>query len=160
MTGHAQSYLQRTDVPSVFIETENRRAITSKEQYVNSTLIYVDGGTTTRYENTQIRGRGNSTWWSSDKKAYRIKFDSKELFLGEGFANAKSWTFLANHGDDDKMHFGPLWDLDLGYDNSSERSLLRQMEAYLGLWNRPFEKILQRLRSSGDNTIAKRNIHQ
>ena len=50
MTGHAQSYLQRTDVPSVFIETENRRAITSKEQYVNSTLIYVDGGTTTRYE--------------------------------------------------------------------------------------------------------------
>ena len=43
------------------------------------------------------------------------------------------------------MHFGPLWDLDLGYDNSSEKSLLRQMEAYLGLWNRPFEKILQRL---------------
>ena len=43
------------------------------------------------------------------------------------------------------MHFGPLWDIDLGYDNSSERSLLRQMEAYLGLWNRPFEKILQRL---------------
>ncbi len=304
-TGHAQSYPQRTDVPSVFIETENRRAITSKEQYVNCTLIYVDGGTTTRYENTQIRGRGNSTWWSSDKKAYRIKFANKELFLGEGFANAKSWTFLANHGDktmirnaltydlgrfmgmkfcpaarfvdfylngdyrgtyqisdqvqvhkkrieiseddgwllevvnenskeeplitttrygimytiknpkdenltldkriavgrwlksfeeavasdhfmdpqqgyrafvdeedlinwyvgaeitgnidalysiymykdgdDDKMHFGPLWDLDLGYDNSSERSLLRQMEAYLGLWNRPFEKILQRL---------------
>ena len=48
-------------------------------------------------------------------------------------------------GDDDKMHFGPLWDLDLGYDNSSEKSLLRQMEAFLGLWDRPFEKILQRL---------------
>ena len=44
-----------------------------------------------------------------------------------------------------RMHFGPLWDLDLGYDNSSERSLLQNMEAYLGLWNRPFEKIMQRL---------------
>ncbi len=43
------------------------------------------------------------------------------------------------------MHFGPLWDLDLSYDNSSERSLLRNMEAYLGLENRPYEKIIQRL---------------
>ena len=292
-------------MPSVFIETENRRAITSKEQYQNCTLTFVDGSTTLHYENTQIRGRGNSTWWNSDKKSYRIKFANKEPFLGEGFANAKSWTLLANHGDktmirnaltydlgrfmgmkfcpaakfvdlylngdylgtyqisdqvqvhkkrieiseedgwllevvnenskeeplitttryrimytiknpkdehlsvakriaigqwlssfeeavasddfmdpqrgyrayvdeedlinwyvgaeitgnidalysiymykdgdDDKMHFGPLWDLDLGYDNSSERSLLRQMEAYLGLWNRPYEIIIQRL---------------
>jgi hypothetical protein len=292
-------------VPSVYIETENRRSITSKEQYINCTLIYVDGESMLRYENTQIRGRGNSSWWNADKKSYRVKFANKERFLGEGFANAKSWTFLANHGDktmirnaltydlgrfmgmkfcpaarfvdvylngdyrgtyqisdqvqvhkkrievseengwllevvnenskedplitttrygimytiknpkdeqltlgkriavgqwlrsfeeavasdqfmdpqrgwrafvdendlinwyvgaeitgnidalysiymykdgdDDKMHFGPLWDLDLGYDNSSERSLLRQMEAYLGLRDRPFEKIVQRL---------------
>lgn len=304
-TGHAQSYPQRTDVPSVYIETENRRSITSKEQYQNCTLILVDDESTPRYENAQIRGRGNSTWWNSDKKPYRVKFANKERFLGEGFANAKSWTLLANHGDktmirnaltydlgrfmgmkfcpaakfvdlylngdyrgtyqisdqvqvhkkrieiseedgwllevvnqyskeqplvtttrygimyniknpedanltvnkriaigqwlrnfeeavasddfmdqqrgyrayvdeddlinwyvgaeitgnidalysiymykdgdDDKMHFGPLWDLDLGYDNSSEKSLLRQMEAFLGLWDRPFEKILQRL---------------
>ena len=304
-TGRAQSYTQRTDVPSVYIETENRRSITSKEQYINCTLIYVDGESMLRYENTQIRGRGNSSWWKADKKSYRVKFANKERFLGEGFANAKSWTFLANHGDktmirnaltydlgrfmgmkfcpaarfvdvylngdyrgtyqisdqvqvhkkrievseengwllevvnenskedplitttrygimytiknpkdeqltlgkriavgqwlrsfeeavasdqfmdpqrgwrafvdendlinwyvgaeitghidalysiymykdgdDDKMHFGPLWDLDLGYDNSSERSLLRQMEAYLGLRDRPFEKIVQRL---------------
>ncbi len=292
-------------MPSVYIETENRRAITIKDQYMNCTLILVDDGSTLRYENAQIRGRGNSTWWNSDKKPYRIKFANKELFLGEGFANARSWTLLANHGDktmirnaltydlgrfmgmkfcpaarfvdlylngdyrgtyqisdqvqvhkkrvevseedgwllevvnqyskeqplinttrygimytvknpqdanltvnkriaigqwlrnfeeavasddfmdpqrgyrayvdeedfinwyvgaeitgnidalfsiymykdgdDDKMHFGPLWDLDLGYDNSSEKSLLRQMEAFLGLWDRPFEKILQRL---------------
>ena len=303
-TVHAQPYSQKTDVPTVYIETENRRAITSKEQYQNCTLILVDGETL-RYENVQIRGRGNSTWWNSDKKAYRVKFANKERFLGEDFANARSWTLLANHGDktmirnaltydlgrfmgmkfcpgakfvdlylngdyrgtyqisdqvqvhkkrievseedgwllevvnqyskeeplitttrygimynvknpenanltvnkriaigqwlrnfeetvasddfmdpqrgyrayvdeddlinwyvgaeitgnidalfsiymykdgdDDKMHFGPLWDLDLGYDNSSEKSLLRQMEAYLGLWDRPYEKIIQRL---------------
>ena len=305
MTGHAQSYSQKTDVPTVYIETENNQPITSKEDYIRCTFIYVDGEQTTRYENTQIRGRGNSSWWCSDKKPYRVKFDKKQELLGKDFAKAKSWTLLANHGDktmirnaltydlgrfmgmkfcpaakfvdlylngdyrgtfqisdqvqvhkkrvdidedngwllevanensledpyiessryniiyniknpkdemlsvnkriaigqwiqkfenavasddykdpergyrayineedfinwyvgaeltgnidalysiymykdagEEKMHFGPLWDLDLGYDNSSERSLLRNMEAYLGLENRPFEKILQRL---------------
>jgi hypothetical protein len=53
--------------------------------------------------------------------------------------------YMYKDADEEKMHFGPLWDLDLGYDNSSERSLLRNMEAFLGLDNRPFEKILQRM---------------
>jgi len=292
-------------VPSVYIETENGSPITSKEQFVNCTFIYVDGDSVGRYENTQIRGRGNSTWWNSDKKPYRVKFEKKQQLLGDGFANARNWTLLANHGDktmirnaltydlgrfmgmrfcpsarfidlylngnyqgtyqisdhvqvhegrieidkdngwllevanenskedpfissstykilynlknpkdeqltvnkriaigqwiqqfesvvasddfmdpekgwrtyldeydfvnwyvgaeitgnidalysiymykdadEDRMHFGPLWDLDLGYDNSSERSLLYNLEAFLGLWNRPFENILQRL---------------
>lgn len=301
----AQQYQQLTDVPTVYIETENGQNITSKEEYIMCTFTMVDGTDTLRLENTQIRGRGNSSWWNSDKKPYRVKFDKKQTLLGEDFAKAKSWTLLANHGDktmirnaltyqlgrfigmkfcpaakfidlylngkyrgtyqisdqvqvhnkrvevdedngwllevanensreepyitstrygimyniknpddelltmdkriaigqwleafekavasddyrdpekgyrayidetdfinwyvgaeltgnidalysiymykeadEQKMHFGPLWDLDLGYDNSSEKSLLRQMEAYLGLWNRPFEKILQRL---------------
>jgi hypothetical protein len=301
----AQQYQQLSDVPTVYIETENSQNITSKENYLKCTFILVDGDSTARFDNTQIRGRGNSSWWNSDKKPYRVKFDKKQRLLGEDFANAKNWTLLANHGDktmirnaltyrlgrfmgmnfcpaakfvdlylngtyrgtyqisdqvqvhkkrvevdedngwmlevanenskeepyitstrygimyniknpkdelltvdkriaigqwieafeaavasndykdpakgyrayidetdfinwyvgaeltgnidalysiymfkeadEQKMHFGPLWDLDLGYDNSSEKSLLRNMEAYLGLWNRPFEKILQRL---------------
>lgn len=301
----AQQYQQLTDIPTVYIETENGQNITSKENYLKCTFTMVDGTDTLRLENTQIRGRGNSSWWNSDKKPYRVKFDKKQRLLGEDFANAKNWTLLANHGDktmirnaltyqlgrfigmkfcpaakfidlylngryrgtyqisdqvqvhkkrvevdddngwllevvnenskeaqlitstrygimyniknpkdelltvdkriaigqwitafeaavasndyqdpvkgyrayidetdfinwyvgaeltgnidalysiymykeadEQKMHFGPLWDLDLGYDNSSEKSLLRNMEAYLGLWNRPFEKILQRL---------------
>ena len=300
-----QQYRQLTDVPTVYIETENRQPITSKEDYIKCTVVIVDGDNIDRYENTQIRGRGNSSWWCSDKKPYRIKFEKKQRLLGEDFANAKSWTLLANHGDktmirnaltyrlgrfmgmdfcpaakfvdlymngqyggtyqisdqvqvhkkrvevdedngwllevandnskedpnivssgygiiyniknpddenltvnkriaigqwiqsfenavadddytnpekgyrayideqsfvnwyvgaeltgnidalysiymykeadEQRMHFGPLWDLDLGYDNSSERSLLQNMEAYLWLWNRPFEKIMQRL---------------
>lgn len=300
-----QQYKQLTDVPTIYIETEDGKDIVSKEQYINCTLIYADSGKSTSYKNTQIRGRGNSSWWNSPKKPYRIKFDKKQLLLGDDFANAKSWTLLANHGDktmirnaltydlgrfmgmkfcpgakfadlylngqyrgtyqisdqvqvhkkrvdineddgwflevvnensqeeplitstrygimyniknpeddmltvnkriaigqwiekfeaavasvdfcdsergyracvdeedlvnwyvgaeitgnidalysiymykdagEEKMHFGPLWDLDMGYDNSSEKSLLRDMEAYLGLWNRPFEKIVQRM---------------
>ena len=98
-------------MPSVYIETENRRAITSKEQYQNCTLILVDGESTLRYENAQIRGRGNSTWWNSDKKPYRVKFANKERFLGEGFANAKSWTLLANHGDKTMIRNALTYDL-------------------------------------------------
>lgn len=298
-------YTQLTDVPTLYIETENGRSITSKEQYTKCTLTIVDGDSIATYPDTEIRGRGNSTWWNSDKKAYRIKFATKQKLLGRHFANARSWTLLANHGDktmirnaltydlgrfmgmefcpaarfvdvylngtyrgtyqisdqvqahkrridineedgcilevanensreepyitssifrimynvknpkddaltmqkriaigqwiegmeravkgndftdpergyrayideqslvnwyvgaeitgnidalysiymwkdadEQKMHFGPLWDLDIGYDNSSERSMLREMEAYLGLWNRPFEQVLRRM---------------
>lgn len=300
-----QGYTQLTNVPTVYIETENGRSITSKEQYTKCTLTIVDGDSIATYPDTEIRGRGNSTWWNSDKKAYRIKFATKQKLLGRHFANARSWTLLANHGDktmirnaltydlgrfmgmkfcpaarfvdlflngtyrgtyqlsdqvqahkrridiseedgwilevanensyeepyivstpyritynvknpkddlltvskriaigqwieameralkrddfsdpehgyrayideedlvnwyvgaeitgnidalysiymwkdadEEKMHFGPLWDLDIGYDNSSERSLLREMEAYLGLWNRPYEQLLRRM---------------
>lgn len=300
-----QGYTQLTNVPTVYIETENGRSITSKEQYTKCTLTIVDGDSIATYPDTEIRGRGNSTWWNSDKKAYRIKFATKQKLLGRHFANARSWTLLANHGDktmirnaltydlgrfmgmkfcpaarfvdvflngtyrgtyqlsdqvqahkrridiseeegcilevanensreepyitssvyritynvknpkdefltmqkriaigqwiegmeravrgndfadpehgyrayfdekdlvnwyvgaeitgnidalysiymwkdadEEKMHLGPLWDLDIGYDNSSERSLLREMEAYLGLWNRPYEQLLRRM---------------
>ena len=95
----AQQYKQLTDVPTVYIETENAQDITSKENYLKCTFIMVDGDNTTRIENTQIRGRGNSSWWNSDKKPYRVKFDKKQQLLGEDFANAKNWTLLANHGD-------------------------------------------------------------
>lgn len=40
----AQQYKQLTDVPTVYIETENNQSITSKEDYINCTVIYVDGG--------------------------------------------------------------------------------------------------------------------
>lgn len=301
----SQQYKQLTDLPTVYIETDNHQSITSKEDYIKCTFVIVDGDSIARYENTEIRGRGNSSWWNSEKKPYRIKFEKKQRLLGKDFANAKSWTLLANHGDktmirnalthqlgriigmkfcpaakfvdlylnnvyrgtyqisdqvqvhknrvevdedtgwllevanenskeepfitssrygiiyniknpkdekltvdmriaigqwilafenavadnefanpekgyrayideqdfinwylgaeitgnidalysiymykeanEQKMHFGPLWDLDLGYDNSSELSLLQNLEAYLGLWNRPFEKMIQRL---------------
>ena len=302
LTVNAQSYWQLTDVPTIFIQTENGKGITSNEDYINCTLTYVDGDSIATFPDTQIRGRGNSSWWP--KKSYRIKFAEKQRLLGKDFANARSWTLLANHGDktmirnaltydlgrfmglkfcpaakfidlylngfyrgtyqisdqvqahkrrveidqdsgwlleatndntkeppyfstsrgvlyniknpddemltvntriaiaqymqrfeialfsddftddvngyhsfvnkedlvnwyvaaeitgnidalysiyiyrdgdDDVLHFGPLWDLDLGYDNSSERSLLRNMEAFLGLENRHYEQYIRKM---------------
>jgi hypothetical protein len=84
-------------------------------------------------------------------KGYRAYIDETDFinwYVGTeltGNIDALYSIYMYKEADEQKMHFGPLWDLDLGYDNSSEKSLLRQMEAYLGLANRPFEKILQRL---------------
>ena len=41
----------------------------------------------------KIRGRGNSTWWVSDKKPYQLKFSEKTEFLE--MPEDKKWIFLA-----------------------------------------------------------------
>ena len=88
-----------TNLPAIYIETFNKVSITSKETYVYATMWYIDeNDSITRYDSLQIRGRGNSTW-GLRKKPYRLKFHSKEKFLGKGYAKAKSWTLLANAGD-------------------------------------------------------------
>lgn len=92
-------YPQLSNVPTVYIETENKVAIPAKtEDYVRATLRIVDGENITLYDALGVRGRGNSTW-NLPKKPYRIKFDKKQKLLGDDYANAKSWTLLANHGD-------------------------------------------------------------
>ena len=92
-------YRQLTNLPSLYIETEGQRPIASKEQYQLCRLIVVRDGRQTAYDSVQIRGRGNSTWRMAEKKPYRIKFHEKQQLLGDGFADARDWTLLANHGD-------------------------------------------------------------
>ncbi len=88
-----------TNLPHVYLETFNRRAITSKTQYVLARLWYVDEQDSVAfYDSLQVRGRGNSTWGLA-KKPYKLKFKQKEKFLGKGYAKTKKWTLLANHGD-------------------------------------------------------------
>ena len=92
----AQEYSRVTNLPHLIINTEKNTPITSKDYYIYATLIYVDeDDVVTQYDSVSIRGRGNSTW-SVSKKPYRIKFKSKEKFLGKGHAKAKSWTLIAN----------------------------------------------------------------
>ncbi len=98
----AQDYPQKSNLPTVYIETENRKAIADKENYVKATLRYVDADGEKYYDALGIRGRGNSTWRLA-KKPYRIKFDKKQEFLGQDHAKAKSWTLLANYADKSLM---------------------------------------------------------
>ena len=89
---------QLTNLPTIYINTNNGAGIYDKVNYVYSTMTYVDADSVAVYDSVRVRGRGNSTW-GMQKKPYRIKFHEKEKFLGKGYANAKDWTFLANHGD-------------------------------------------------------------
>lgn len=86
-----------SQIPHVYIETENSQPILSKTDYVNANLT-IHGKD--RYEDyvgtTQIRGRGNSTW-GMPKKPYRLKLEKKAGLLGLG--KGKSWVLLANYID-------------------------------------------------------------
>lgn len=100
--GYAQEYSPKSNLPTIFIDTENHQSITSKENYIRATLRFVDVDGEKYYDALGIRGRGNSTWGLA-KKPYRIKFDKKQEFLGPQRAKAKSWTLLANYADKSLM---------------------------------------------------------
>ncbi len=87
------SYPQLTNIPTIYIETEGAFNFIDKEEYVVSKVIVSDADSTGVFE-ASVRGRGNSTWEFMEKKPFRIKFDTKQHFLGMP-ANAKSWTLIA-----------------------------------------------------------------
>jgi spore coat protein CotH len=87
-----------TGLPVVRITTENRRPITSKEQYVKADIEIVDpndSGNNLTGE-VEIRGRGNTTW-NAPKKPYRLRFPKKTSLFGH--EKARSWVLLANYQD-------------------------------------------------------------
>ena len=122
----AQTYVRKSNLPHLYIETFDRAPINSKEVYVYATMYYVDeADVVTQYDSMQIRGRGNSTW-GLRKKPYRIKFHEKEKFLGKGYAKAKNWTLMANAADHSLMR----------------NAITSLMGDYLGLKNNPAHKFV------------------
>lgn len=99
--------MQAPDTASVMI-TLNGTTLSeihrnSKEiKYPGNTVQVIDtaGGVLER-GNVEIKGRGNTTWVSSNKKPYQIKFESKESVLG--MTKAKKWVLLANAFDETMM---------------------------------------------------------
>lgn len=91
-----------TGLPVVWIETENRKEIVSKEEYVNASFKLVENVLTRSAgdvieDSVSIKGRGTSSWNISPKKSYRLKFDKKISLLNE--PKDKSWVLIANHFD-------------------------------------------------------------
>ncbi len=90
-----------SSLPVVYVETQNRQAVVSKEVQLNSHL-YIQGNdffsdSDVLYDgDATIKGRGNSTWLDS-KKPYKIKLDSKADILGMG--KNKHWVLLSNPAD-------------------------------------------------------------
>ena len=90
-----------TGIPIVWIETEQRKDILSKDEYLNASFRLEEGQITRGvgdivYDNVKIKGRGNSSW-EFDKKPYRLKFNKEVSFFGE--PKDKSWVLLANYND-------------------------------------------------------------
>ena len=81
--------------PSVYLYTDHQVQIASKEEYLNG---HVTAGKIIDAP-AQLKGHGNSTWLSSEKKSYRIKFDEKQNPFGIGDAEERDWILLANHFD-------------------------------------------------------------
>jgi hypothetical protein len=99
MPASAESYTLKSDLPAVYLNTDDGNDITSTETYVTSTLNYVGtDGSVTPYEGVKVRGRG-SAMFQLAKKPYKLKFASKVRLLGSSRANAKKWNLMAHHGD-------------------------------------------------------------
>lgn len=78
------------------IEIIAEAEITSKEDYVASTITITDEGYELKNVVANIRLRGNSSL-SAPKKSYKIKFDKKQDLFG--FGSDKEWALIANYYD-------------------------------------------------------------
>lgn len=94
----ASADLTHSGLPVVIINTPNNQDITSKDEYVENTLISVlQMDIMDEFcELTNMKGRGNSTW-AAPKKPYAIKFDKKKSLMD--LPDDKSWVLLANYYD-------------------------------------------------------------
>ena len=89
---------QTNTLPVIHINTENKKAITSKTVYIPGTYFIVDSKNSTMNIGSEesplaleIRGRGHSSW-KGDKKPYKIKLAEKAPLLG--MKKNKHWALL------------------------------------------------------------------
>lgn len=95
------STLSKAKLPRVDVKTENGQTISSKEEYVKATVSLSECEAQYIFTDSPagIRVRGNSTA-AAPKKPYRIKFDTKQSFLGLNDGNEfKSWCLMADYYD-------------------------------------------------------------
>ena len=98
----------QSDLPSVQIDMngtslEEVHADKSKKHRGNTVLITeADGNVAVEaLNNTELKGRGNSTWQQYEKKGYQLQFIEKTDVLGMG--EAEKWVLLSNASDDSML---------------------------------------------------------
>ena len=103
-------FMQGSQIPSMFIKSDDlakgREFVDSvKGNEATGTMVLVDASGNKVYNGalTEIKARGNSTFYGYDKKAYQIKLDNKTDLIGNG-EDIKTWLLLANYGDATMMH--------------------------------------------------------
>ena len=96
--GAGSGPLVKTGLPTVYVDTQNGRAVTSKTQFVPASLWIKGTDTIEGFDavDCEIRGRGNTTWeWP--KKPYLLKLGEKKSIFG--MPKHKRWILLANFMD-------------------------------------------------------------
>ncbi len=88
-------------LPVVVIDTGGT-PVTSRDEYIDATVsvesnFSADGMPSLDTTEVSIAGRGNTTWNWSNKKPYKLKFETNTSVLG--MAAAKNWVLLANFAD-------------------------------------------------------------
>lgn len=103
-------FMQGSQIPSMFIMSEDlakgREFVDSvKGNEATGTMVLVNAAGSQIYNGalTEIKARGNSTFYWYDKKAYQIKLSEKSDLVGNG-EKIKTWVLLANYGDATMMH--------------------------------------------------------
>lgn len=89
----------RTGGPALFLDTRSGSMDSIHRQRGNaepgSLRLYDEkGGLAHSVSVESLKGRGNATWWGSDKKPYSLELASQTDLLGMG--TAKKWVLLAN----------------------------------------------------------------
>lgn len=107
---------QLTDVPTIYIDTENGADVQSSTgDYVQAVIQVIDANGTldpfqeTNYQDLQIRGKGVTEWNNHDKKSYRLKFEKKKKssdgqehkhdLTGAGYVK-RNWVLLGSADDE------------------------------------------------------------
>lgn len=91
------------NLPVISVHTDGGKAIDSKETYVQG-VFEIDCSGSEKYgdfsfngKSVGIKGRGNASWYNTDKKSYRLKFDEKVSILG--LDADKDWVLVSNYFD-------------------------------------------------------------
>ncbi len=86
-------------LPVVVIESDGE--IDTREEYIKGHMSvesdFSEGFPSEKKREIEIKGRGNSTWYWSDKKPYKIKYGSDVSLLG--LNEGREWVLLANYND-------------------------------------------------------------
>ncbi|MDI6452652.1 CotH kinase family protein [Peloplasma aerotolerans] len=77
----------------------------------------------------QLRGRGNSTWYSFDKKPYRLRFDKNTSILG--MPEAKSYVLLTEYSDKSLMRNAITHKMSTFFQNIPYHLQIRYVELYV-----------------------------
>ncbi|AEF80179.1 CotH kinase family protein [Leadbettera azotonutricia] len=85
-----------SDIPVMSIDTSGR-PIDSRDIWVEGASYELFDNNGMMAGNTDIKGRGNSTWLDWPKKAYALKCSKKTTLLG--MPEHKRWNLLANYVD-------------------------------------------------------------